>query len=312
MYYPFFRGRQYELKALAQLSSTISSKKIIPILEPTGFRFMKDFPKYASNGMTFILIVNPRNRKSPHPQISPQEIRLKIIEKHFAGSDKLNIGIIIDGKTQLHDIKKGLEVYDKLNKITLVHLGAYKDPKALLALIDNYSNVNRHVFDEGTTTEEYRAGFGRDKRLRVILRDSFIREVRNADYPADSYVFSELHKTFAKEGYDGFGDYTITGNSIKEGGGPAHAVAIHFTFAQKNNAMMQHFVSDRTTGASDTPGKFREANKKLNSFLSGSSHVFGIGANEYINYHDKRHFPNLGNVKRASMIRHVEVYSKLI
>lgn len=89
----------------------------------------------------------------------------------------------------------------------------------------------------------------------------------------------------------------------------AHAVAIHMITEQDTGELVtKHFVSDRTEGRQDTEGKFYEAAEKLvdagkaDPVLRSSS-----GYDEFEDLYDDAHFPQLGYVKKLSMIHHMEL-----
>jgi hypothetical protein len=133
------------------------------------------------------------------------------------------------------------------------------------------------------------------------------------DYPADEF-FSELHRRYASEGFQGFGDFTIVGGDHSDGGGPTNAVAIHLTYRRQNNDVwIRHFLSDRITGTKGTPAKFLEALKKLIRFLDENPEVSGCDAcAEFRDLHRRQHFPGLGSLKRLSMKHHVDLMARLL
>lgn len=309
MYYPFLRGKQNELYTLSELASELTSKNVFPIVEPCSFSSVGQFKVYADNNMNFILIINPR--KSKKTPISPKDIHENIVKKYFEGSKTLNIGILIQSSTKLGEIKSILEKYKNSYNVSLIHMVEYPTKKELIDLLKGYTNVNRHIFDESDTTTSYQNSF-RGKAEMVLLRDSFEKKARNVDYPTSAYLFSDIHKTYKAGNFDGFGDYTITGNDTRENGGPAYAVAIHLTHLNRGDVKIIHFISNRTTGTTDPAGKFREANEKLNVFVDGTLHVFGVAVPEFQDLHLRQHYPGLGISKRLSMIRHIEVYMKAI
>ena len=97
-------------------------------------------------------------------------------------------------------------------------------------------------------------------------------------------------------------------------GGPAHAVTIHFTTIDDSDDSLaiNHFISDNITGPVDPGGKFFEALRKLNSFLSRNPQYDTQGAKEYKDLFRRKHFPGLGVVKKISIMHHVELVHGLL
>ena len=116
---------------------------------------------------------------------------------------------------------------------------------------------------------------------------------------------------------DGFGDFLTVGDDYSEGGGPAYAVAIHLTFInpEEDDVMyIYHFVSDTKDTPTDPAGKFAQALAKLIKKLdSGASHLADTSAiAEFRDLHTKKHFPGLGQVKKLSMIHHIETMARYL
>lgn len=168
-----------------------------------------------------------------------------------------------------------------------------------------------NVFLEGRGSRSYVAGF--DQGTPVLLADPFERQAKNEDYPPREF-FSDLHKRYAQEGFGGFGDFLIVGNHYTEGGGAAHAVAIHLTNREgTGDIWIRHFVSDRTRGTADTPGKFLEALRKTARFIrSGENWHRTEGCLEFLALEQRQHFPGLGFVKKISMKHHIALMDRVL
>lgn len=62
MYYPFLRGKQYELIMLREMAAEISKSGIVPIIEPVKKNFSslrKTLDKLVENNCRFIIVSNP-------------------------------------------------------------------------------------------------------------------------------------------------------------------------------------------------------------------------------------------------------------
>jgi len=311
MYFPYFRGKQYELLTIKENAKLISKNKIIPIIEPvkkniSGLkRTLQTLKDYEAQ---FVLIVNPKfgelNGNTTFLQDEILEDLLKEYEKWF-------LGYILDGKTTIQDIKQFLRDNDK-RTIAFIH-NDFKDGKQLIKLLATKNYELHHIFCEDHSGKLYQKKFKNQKSKRILIRDGFNRQ-RNVDYPDDEH-FSDLNATYEDEGMDGFGDYLIVGNQYSETGGPAYAVAIHLTYLDEDDDMrIKHFISDRTDTPIDPAGKFIEALEKLIAEINDpSSEVFNSNAcNEFRELYKKRHFPGLGYVKKLSMKHHIELIANYL
>lgn len=109
----------------------------------------------------------------------------------------------------------------------------------------------------------------------------------------------------------GFGDFLIVGDDYTEGGGPAYAVAIHITFINGEDEdimYIRHFLSDERTTPTDPARKFGQALDNLIEHLeSDQSQILETSAiAQFRELHEEGHFPGLGQVKKLSMIHHIE------
>ena len=71
---------------------------------------------------------------------------------------------------------------------------------------------------------------------------------------------------------------------------------------------IRHFISDDNNSPADPAKKFREALDKLVRAVEdpNSPYIKTSAIEEYIQLHEKGHFPGLGYVKKLSMIHHIE------
>jgi hypothetical protein len=302
MYYPYFRGKQFELIILRDKAEFIKENKIHAIIEPVKNSFgqlTKAVKSLEEAKADFTLIVNP---KASSTDFSSKQIMDEIICKEC---DKhCNIGVILQSDKDVRLLSELLKEYKDKN-FTLIHFG-YDNPGEVKKLIENKKNVKTNVFIDGLSGKLYQRNFVGSKR--VLIRDGFIVQ-RNADYPSNEH-FSDLHATFRDEGMDGFGDFLIVGDEYSETGGPAHAVAIHLTYLNKDEDMyIYHFVSDTNGSPLDPAGKFLEAlDKMIRKASDENSMIFKSPAFiEYENLYKIQHYPGLGLVKKLSMLHHMEL-----
>lgn len=303
MYYPYFRGKQYELIAIKEQASLIASSSILPIIEPVKKNLAplkRTVEALKENEAQFIIVVNPKYGELVN---DPLPLFEDLIDNYLSEYDKVFLGYIVDAKSALLDIKDFVETYEDFS-IALIHNGFPKG-KHLKEAINGSSNIKKHIFIEGFSGKLYQKNF--EDVDRILLRDGFERR-RNADHP-DVEHFSDLHITYEDEGMDGFGDFLMVGDDYNEAGGPAYTVALHITYLDDEEDMfIYHFKSDTTDTPVDPAGKFFEALFKLDEEIKEGSSICETSAcGEFIELFNKGHFPGLGYVKKLSMTHHLEL-----
>lgn len=310
MYYPYFRGKQFELIAIRETAELLKSSGFVPIIEPvrevlSGLdRALKAICEAKGKA---IVIVNPDH--GDHAEDGAGITSL--LKNGFLDKEGITAGILLKEGMNLGS---ALDYYDKHkdHKPVFVHAG-FTEAKALAEKLDADLGQTQHVFFEKHCGKLYRKHF--KGSTRILLRDGFRRR-RNADHPAIE-EFSDLHVTYEEEDMDGFGDFLIVGDDYSEGGGPAYAIAIHLTFidSDKDNVMyIYHFVSTTKDTPTDPAGKFGQALAKLIAKLdSGNSKLIETEAiQEFRDLHAKGHFPGLGHVKKLSMKHHIETLAEFV
>lgn len=304
MYYPYFRGKQYELIVIRENAELLHQSQFVPIIEPVRPEpnsLQRAISEVEKAGGECVLIVNPKVGKLSKDSA---DLRL-VLETGFRNSPALSVGILLTESTSVDDVTSLCARYRK-HTATLVHCG-FQDGRELAERITSCPNVTRHVFVEDCCGKLYRRHF--QNSTRVLLRDGFQHRT-NREHPPTEF-FSDLHETFGDEGMAGFGDFLIVGDDYSESAGPAYAVAIHLTYIddQKDGGMyIHHFLSDRKDTPADPAGKFAEALDKLAREVQrpDSPILRSRAVTEYLELHKERHFPGLGYVKKLSMQHHIE------
>lgn len=304
MYYPYFRGKQFELITIREVAPLLAESGFVPIIEPVKAallgvdRTLKAI--CAANGQA-IVIINPDYGDHAH---KGEDISF-LLRDGFIDKPNIFAGILLNEQTS---VEQAIAYYrqHKAHQPVFIHSG-YMNHKELVEQLGEDITSTTHVFLEKYCGKLYRKHFR--ESTRVLLRDGFQKR-RNADHP-DLEEFSDLHVTFEEDGMDGFGDFLIVGDDYSETGGPAYAVAIHLTFIDhtKDDAMfIRHFISTTKDTPTDPAGKFGQALEKLiNTLDSGNSKIIETKAiMEFRDLHTKQHFPGLGYVKKLSMKHHIE------
>lgn len=312
MYYPYLRGKQFELILLRDNAEFIAENNIHPIIEPVKSDFkalIRAFKILNEKGVNCTLVVNPQAGQEP---VKTANILEKLIDDSFKDYQNLSIGYILHAKSKIADLIALLKKHGAFN-FSILHYG-YTNGKEVANAIKNYDNIKSHIFIDGFAGKLYQRHLKKDGIIRVLIRDGFKLQRKNSLYPYSEH-FSDLHITFPDEGVDGFGDYLIVGDDYSETGGPAYAVAIHLTYLDTDDDMfIYHFISDQTDSPTDPGGKFFEALEKLvKAVKKPKSLIFKSRAcSEYLELYKKKHYPGLGYIKKLSMLHHIELIADFI
>jgi hypothetical protein len=309
MYYPYFRGKQYELITIRENAQRLADSKFIPIIEPvkeglSGLERALD-AVVTANGNA-IVIVNPYHGDHSGDGDS---ISLLLREK-FLPRDEIAAGILLKPDMHLNELLGCIDEHID-HDLTVIHAG-YGQGRALAAALADRNLSVRHVFiDDGRADQLYRRHFRTG--IRILVRDGFRKQKRNQDYPPLE-PFSDLHVIYEDNGMDGFGDFLTVGDEYQEGGGPAYAIAIHLTFIDHDDddrMWVYHFKSERSETPTDAPGKFAEALSAMIRTLDlANSKILETDAvAEFRSLHRRGHFPGLGKIKQLSMEHHIETLS---
>ncbi len=311
MFFPYFRGRQVELLALRDLEPKLAKKKkICPIIEPVmaNTRDLKAFLTTAKGNFPHAVLINPA--------VGELIGKVADIEALIAPFLALPGTLLVPGfhvgpTTTLAQVNAFLAKYGKFQALLVFD----RPSAALHGMGTKLSSVAVSpfaVFIEGKVSPSFINSFSAFRK--VLIRGGFIAQPKNAMYPPLDF-FSDLHKTYVASGYFGFGDFNIVEDVYSPGGGPAHAVAIHLTELNTHQEIYtNHFVSNRTTGNVDTPGKFLEALTKLAAHVLARprSFSYSLACQEFQDLYVRRHYPGLPSVKRLSMRHHLELMETIV
>ncbi len=308
MYFPYFRGKQFELEAIIEAPSTIYTNTV-PIVEPVNLstRNLNLFHRINKQALPLILITNPY-----HPSRSPVSLAdiQALITTQLAGHPSLLLGFIVDARFSSTNLTTFLTSNRRLDKVLVFRNDPLPSTITAIQRALSTHTISYLVFDENKTSALTRSNF-LTHTGKVLLTDGFQRHDANVNYPTMS-TFTSNYSNYNKNGWVGIGDYLTVGDHFQEGGGPVFVVALHVTRSTPQGLVVHHFLSTTNqTIRGQGPLKFAEANLALVS----SNHVKPmktIGISYYRNWHSTSHNPQLGAAKKASMIHHMEVMSLLV
>lgn len=295
MYFPFLRGRQYELLALKELvQKSLLNDKIIPIVEPI---------KISSTLKSTLELYNKEN-KPLALVLNTDAVVMEDIERE-----------------QLYGFLKGKIIpavlVNESFKTTIAKIEEVGFAKNQIIVVFT-SEENAALFNDCFKDVDPLFCLGPDKRYfrkletnnKVLFDDHFIKQAKNSDYlKKDDEFFSEDHLNYAEDGYSGFGDYSIIGKEYDDTGFAPRAVAIHIVYFDSSNILrIHHFVSDSNYGIEDVAGKFYEAIQKFEGFgplkeIINSTSALGT----LVNYAKDGYYPGLPTLKKLSIMHHIEL-----
>jgi len=313
MYYPFIRGKQFELVMLREMAPKISKWGFVPIIEPVKGNFpalKRALDKLIKNECRFILIANPSVGDLKKDSSSLWE---EIFGGPLQDYEDYSAGLSLTANDSLATASNFFNNHDV--PIAVIHDG-FSDGRGLVTVIGQFNpKITDHVFVGQQSSTLYRKHFKSKGVTRVLVVDGF--KIRNnKDYPS-SEPFSELYLTYSDMGCDAFGDFLMVGSDYREGGGPAYAIAIHLTYVDPeadDSIAIKHYVSDQIDTPKDPAGKFLEALTKLaKDVRAHDSPIFHTRAiHEYLQLFKDKHFPGLGYVKKLSMQHHIELMAHIL
>lgn len=304
MYFPYLRGRQFELIALRELvEKGVLSSRIIPIIEPVKLSstLVKTIETYREKSRQFALITNPKVGSFRND--AKEEKNQKLRESLSAGlKENENILYMCLLRANSKPEKFIAKYSDNMGTIC-----ADKDAVPIYESYFSETDVKFNLIPD-------ESGFRRKiRKNRVILADKFNKQERNNDYiEIDDEPFSEDHLYYLEDGYVGFSDYSVVGEEYNETGFAPYAVAIHIVYFDTDESLrVKHFVSDSNDDISDPAGKFQEALTKLVEW-NKKKKLDTVAIKEFEDLYRREAYPGLGTVKKLSIMHHLELIGRYL
>ncbi|MEM7085221.1 MAG: sce7725 family protein [Bacteroidota bacterium] len=304
MYFPFLRGKQFELIALRELVPFLSGESpISPIIEPVKkltSTYTITLGELQKHNCNFTVIINPT--------VGSIKNRINMICGNFLPSptyDNFQLGIIVKHDTDLEDIAGKLDQLGLSEQRLVLIVYSLSEPEELVDFIE--SNNVAHVVINNLGSRKILRAIKAVTDNVVFLSDPFEKKNRNKDYALEvDEFFSDEHVYYAEEGYSGYSDYLSIGFYYSDKGYSPYAVAIHLTYLKGEEFWIRHLVSDSNEDVSDVAGKFEEAIVKLIPFIDAHG-LDTIACDEFRRLHAAGKYPGLGTVKKLSITNHVEL-----
>ncbi len=306
MYFPYLRGRQFELIALREYAEQRGdNNNAIPIIEPVKNTFNSiklALPRLMNGNVRFALVLNPQVGEKP-----TEDMIMESLNVELTNTSLWIPAYIVTNNYQ--EISRRIQNKGDSNVMLICSDMTDTSCSDFISLISS-PKIGYVVSKENKTLKRALKGTG--KKI-IRLDDNFKAQKRNSDYlPMPAEKFSEEHIFYTDDNYDGFSDYTVIESEFKEGGGAPYAVAIHITFMNDNGEIwISHFASETNDDRANIQGKFAEAAKKAISFLDAKK-LHNEALDELRNYYHNQTYPGLGMVKKIAIKNHLELVNSIL
>ncbi|MDO4818383.1 MAG: sce7725 family protein [Akkermansia sp.] len=304
MYYPYLRGKQFELIALRDFAEHYENTQcVFPIIEPvrlsiaglcTALKSLNDATIPAA------VVLNPTVGEFAEKHIDLKE-SIKGIQAFWTPA------FLLSG--DIKAIKQSIESenYDKVILIIPPDKPVQEEETLSLCALPEVEKILLPL-----TSIKLKRKLKLLGKSLVAFSDNFKPRITNAEYADQSIeCFSEMYCAYKDEGYIGVADYTPLPGEFSEGGWTPSTVVIHLTYEEEESVFIKHFVSAKTFPAkANIQGKFADAAQKTLAFCAER----GIETNaieQLRDWYDASHYPGLGAIKKITILNHLELAVKI-
>ncbi|MBO0473052.1 sce7725 family protein [Enterococcus ureasiticus] len=283
MYYPYFRGKQFDLLALTTLvEKKRLSAHILPIIEPVkNSNALKKFiDLFQRENQPFYLIQNPQT-----------------------GDFMTKEGILYLNSLSL---EKAVIVEQPIETLS-------EEPQ--LFVIGNSTPALQSDWQANQTKvlipKEFRL-LQKIKGEKILSQDVFTRLSKTSFYQeCPDEFFSDTHLTFKKSGFIGFSDFSIDSRIYYEHSYPSKILSLHLVYFEDDSLRIHHFLS--TEEAPTQKDKFFELMDEISDWknkLCGENLTLGIELLLTAVSNDK--FPGMSVMRKAAVMHHIELMSRYL
>jgi len=310
MYFPYLRGKQFELIVLREIKEFATDNSLIsPIIEPvkeTTVTLAKSLQCMIQENQNFNLIINPTVGDIKNPDKIVQ-----LIDEVLGGYENFQPAVIIDERKSIERISRIVDNHG-LNNLSVICNGIPRSEEEFLRFL-NSNDIKYVVLNENISSKRFIRTVKKQDNLRVTLSSPFKALRRNVDYrEKDNEFFSDEHLFYSEEGFHGFADFTTIGDEYSDSGFLPYAVAIHLTYLNDEEEIwIRHFVSDSNEDTTDPAGKFGEALEKLIGFIDQRG-IDSIACQEFRKLHQEEAYSGLGVIKKLSVKHHLELINNFL
>jgi len=307
MYFPYFRGRQFELIALRELiNDNLLSSKVIPIIEPVilSSTLLSTMEAFIDNNRTLGIICNPEVGKFCLNTDENDERVNKFLQL-LKNENIYRTSILNQNNDEQFEILNEDNSSENQNWIVILN---NRDR------LDDYNKFNEEKSVKFVLIPDESAFKRRIDGNKILFEDRFNKCPRNEDYSINTdEFFSDDHLFYKSEGFQGFGDYSVIGNIFIDSGFAPLAIAIHIVYlTDTNNLKIHHFVSDSNDDRKNPAKKYYEAVNKLVEWCDLNKIQKTNGLQFFYDCYKEESYHGLGVVKKYSIMHHLELISNFL
>lgn len=289
-YYPYLRGKQFELQALLALQAAGKlAPAVVPIIEPVrdSHHLVDCVAEFMAAKRPLIVIVNPQ--VGTYDQHRQQRFPLT----KWWTDPNLKAGLLVSTEVSLSDYNAAkVLIYTQPGSLETLPL-----PRPQQLVIAGPSHRLRRALTP-----------------QVTLADPLPRSWDGADYLLQPQTFFSDQPWFAgADGLSGFSDFAIAGSSYSEKGYPLPYVRLSLSFPTGQQVWLHHFISDQFTDFKQPKAKYFSAGVHLLAWLAEHPEVpQTMGLQALTQSLNEQHFPGLGKVKQWLLMHHIEMVGQLL
>lgn len=291
MYYPYFRGKQFDLLAIKELVKAGGlSKQIVPIIEPVkqSKTLLQTLELLRETQHPFYLIDNPES--GAFLTTEGQAILQELARGHRG-----------------HILTEPLTTADQEDR-TLWYAKSVtplkeSDPQFLQGrfLVPPEMRILRQL--QGASE-------------LILLEDVFTRLPRNSYYREfEEELFTNRHHNYATRGFGGFGDFSLDNRIYYEQGYPDRDLCLHLVYPDQNGQLrVHHFTSppDSDEERLSQKEKFLLLMESVISSLQEGILPPTRGLELLTKAAFAERFPGMGVMRKAVIMHHLEVMGTVL
>lgn len=306
MYFPYLRGKQFELIALREFAEAYPhSQKIVPIIEPVKTplaALLRTSEALDNNGISYFVVLNPNLGDFTHIKAGDSIYQI-------CRTTAYQPAFICDNNNA--DSISNCIIQWQLSNVMIVFKDTINSTEPNVLSLLNSNSVSFVVGEFGRSLKKHL--LEANKQL-ITLGDYFRVQNANADYdkcPDEKY--SEEHFFYHEDKFYGFSDYCVLPKNMPDGGMIPAAVAIHLTY-QKNDEeiWIHHYVSDTQHGRQNIQAKFKEAALKVKNNYEQNNLFKTKAVNSLLANLEEERYPGLGVLKKYSVLNHLELLNSIL
>lgn len=293
IYYPYFRGRQFDLRALTEFAQHAAATDIVPIIEP-----VRDVPALPKTIKTF----------SKHHQ-------------HLAVIQNPQVDHYDDQAAKRYPIDDLFEQPEIQRAYVLTPLLPPNLLSNSLVIVQHYADLNLFL-DHDWLPKSATLLVPPEARIRRLLFGrQFGHLFDHYTVPDHSFEFSAMPDSFwsndiefAHEYHEiGFSDYLTQGATYFDHGHPSRTVALHLIYLNHQQVRIRHFVSDQHDDFKHQREKYFEALAKAVKWIKNQPAINQTTATaKLITLEKEHHFPGMGVLKALTIEHHLAIMERYL